>query len=153
MILENSFAVRIFNLFSAINLVFLACLTFYWKDFEVPLFLYRTLLSVGLVLQIGLMLIIKPTYIHFAFNATQLEIRYYNVFFHALQFKKTKYIQIQTQEFRDFHLQISNYGLTKTLLISVALKNQITNYPPLSISLFSKQKIDELFAKLQNFKG
>jgi hypothetical protein len=92
----------------------------------------------------------KPSYFEMLVSESELIINYYSV---ATALKSYQTIEIDISLFHGYEILTKNYGMTRQLLLTVKSKFGLADYPPVSISILSKNELNQVIIILAKLKG
>lgn len=100
-------------------------------------YVFLIVVSIISILYIIFLNIIRPSFFEILVTDKLLQINYYSV---ASTFRSYQSVEIPIHELADFSLTKKFSGLKSTLTLSVKSKYGIADYPPISLSLLSKNE-------------
>lgn len=101
---------------------------------------YDLLIAVS-VLSIVYILVLnylKPSFFEMLVTDQRMQVNYYSV---ASTFRSYQSIELELYQLKDFTIERKMAGLKINLIISIASKFGLADYPPVSLSLLSKAEI------------
>ncbi len=119
----------------------------YFEHLENPIYpiLIGTIAAVYIIL-----LLRKSNYFFIEYLGNKIIVRYYTA--HPI-FRKYKAFEIPRASFFDYKINSSLLGFIKSVQFTVKTPKGEFNYPPLSISLLSKQQMGDLIKMLDELKN
>jgi len=92
---------------------------------------------------------IKPAFVEILVTETALQINYYSV---ASTLRSYQSIEMQINQLKDFQIRKKMMGMKKELILSVDSKYGIADYPPIPISLLTKNQLAQITLLFQKIK-
>jgi hypothetical protein len=92
---------------------------------------------------------LKPAFIECLVTETALQVNYYSV---ASTFRTYQSVEIPINQLKDFQINTKMWGLKKELILSVASKYGIADYPPISVTLLTRNQLAQIIHLLNKIK-
>lgn len=92
---------------------------------------------------------LKPSFVEFLVTETHLQVNYYLV---ASTMRSYQSVEIPLQQLKDFQINYKLLKLKKELVLSVNSKYGIADYPPIPVSLLTKNQIAQIAHLLNKIK-
>ena len=119
----------------------------YFEHLENPIYP----ILIGIIAAVYIILLIrKSNYFFLEYLGNKIIVRYYTA--HPI-FRKYKAFEIPRVSFFDYKIKSSLLGFFKSVQFTVKTPKGKFNYPPLSISLLSKQQMVDLIKMLDELKN
>ncbi|MCF6367114.1 MAG: hypothetical protein L3J35_13065 [Bacteroidales bacterium] len=108
-------------------------------------------ISIGIIATVYITLLLRQSnYFFIEYLGNKIIVRYYTA--HPI-FRKYKSFEIPRAYFFDYKIEDVFFGLKKTVQFTIKTPKGKFNYPPLSISLLSKQQMNDLIKMLDELKN
>ena len=89
---------------------------------------------------------IKPSFFELLVTEDSLQLNFYSV---SSTFRNYQSIEIYLHQLKDFTVVKRNWGLNKSLVLSIESKYGLADYPPVSLSILSKKEQAQVMLVLQ----
>lgn len=108
-------------------------------------------ISIGIIAVVYIILLLrKSNYFFIEYVGNKIIVRYYTA--HPI-FRRYKAFEIPRVSFFDYKIKSSLMGFVRSVQFTVKTPKGKFNYPPLSISLLSKQQMQDLIKMLDELKN
>jgi len=144
---NKSRSASFFLLYILSGAFFLAAICFFiFTNMNIPLLVAIVLAIIYFIL----FHLFRPCYFEMLVTETELIINYYSV---ATALKSYQTIVIDSDLICGFEIKNKNKGMTRLLVLTIKSKFGLADYPPVSISILSKNELNQILHVLSKLTG